>query len=385
MTKFDDIIEEIEEHKGTGVELETLDDGDDDIEEPWDPRLIRVDPKTFSVRNILDMIDEDDLELAPDFQRGKVWNHRQKARLIESILLRIPLPAFYFSEDNDGLLQVIDGLQRLSTIHDFVRGEPENRFKLEKLEYLQDEVGGKDFKDIEGTLWARRIYKTQINANIVDPQTPDKLKFDIFKRINTGGSPLNAQEIRHCMSAKRSRAFLKRLASMKSFRKATNHKLDKHVRMVDREVILRFCAFRLLENIEDYGSTGALDAFLTETTRKIDHKLSKTSLDKLKEDFDRAMQNAYRLFGEHAFRKWPEGSDRLPPINRALFESWGVTLADYDWNQIKNRKKEIVKAARAAMRSDEELISSITSSTSSIKKVTMRFSKIKKLFEEVGF
>jgi uncharacterized protein with ParB-like and HNH nuclease domain len=135
------------------------------------------------------MVKEGDLELAPDFQRKKVWGPVQKSRLIESILLRIPLPAFYFSSDEQGLLQVVDGLQRLSTINDFVNG----KFVLNGLEYLQKDVGGKRFETLPAN-WSRRVYSTQIIANVVDPQTPDQVKFDIFKRINTGGSPLNAQE-----------------------------------------------------------------------------------------------------------------------------------------------------------------------------------------------
>src|SRR5438105_4069803 len=115
------IIEETDDNfRPTGVEAE--DKQEAPPLKPYDPEQIRVDPKTFSLRQILDMIDDEDLELAPDFQRLKVWTSIQKSRLIESVLLRIPLPAFYFSSDEAGALQVVDGLQRLSTIHDYVRG-----------------------------------------------------------------------------------------------------------------------------------------------------------------------------------------------------------------------------------------------------------------------
>ena len=180
MTEQKEIIEELDGDEKTGVELERQGD-EDDVVRPWDPTTIRVDPKTYSLRNIIDMIRDNDLELAPDFQRKKVWGDVQKSRLIESILIRIPLPAFYFSSDDGGLLQVVDGLQRLSTVNDFVNGE----FRLNGLEYLQKEVGGKRFKDLPA-LWSRRIYSTQITANVVDPQTPDQVKFDIFKRTQYG-------------------------------------------------------------------------------------------------------------------------------------------------------------------------------------------------------
>ncbi len=382
----DNIIEEQEldkgQSRGTGVEWEDLEDEKRDIKKPWDPKLIRVDPKNFSLRNILDMIDDEHggLELAPDFQR-RVWTLTQKSRLIESIFLRIPLPTFYFSEDDEGLLQVIDGLQRLSTVYDFVRGK---HFKLENLEYLKNELGGKDFKNIDGSLWSRRIYNTQIIVNIVDPQTPDNVKFDIFKRINTAGSPLKAQEIRHRMSKSRSREFLKVLANSKLFNLATSNKLRGHISMVDREIILRFCAFRLIEDIDDYMQTGTMDAFLTEATRKIDNDLTNSELQQLERDFERAMENAYNLFGDHAFRKWPKEDDRLNPINRALFEIWGVFLADYEWNELKPHKKSIVEEARKMMRYDEDFISSVSVSTSSFRKVETRFAKVRELFKRIG-
>ena len=104
------------------LQIETEDPQFRDIERPWDPESIRVATNSFSLRNMIDLITEGSLDLAPDFQRLQVWKEVQRAQLIESILLQIPLPAFYFAEDAEGMLQVVDGVQRLSTIHDFVTG-----------------------------------------------------------------------------------------------------------------------------------------------------------------------------------------------------------------------------------------------------------------------
>lgn len=380
------VIEEHEDHQPTGVEAETPDSDDIDIDSPWDPKLIRVDPKFFSLRHVLDMIDEGDLEIAPDFQRRGVWKPWQKSRLIESILLRIPLPAFYFSQDEAGNMQVIDGRQRLSAVHDFVRGgkEGSNHFRLVSLEYLESEVGGKFFSDLEKTLWAKRINGTQISVNVVDPQTPDKVKFDIFKRINTAGSPLNAQEIRHCMSKQRSRDFLRKLATTEAFDKATDSKLKDHVRMVDREVILRFCAFMIL-GVSEYAEYGTMDAFLTEATRKIDSELSDKDLADLEQQFILAMDNAYGLFGNHSFRKWPENdSGRQNPINRALFEAWTVALADHPWNCLEPVKDNVVAKARKAMTEDGDFITAISVATSSHGRVEKRFETVRRILEEAG-
>jgi len=211
------------------------------------------------------------------------------------------------------------------------------------------------------------------------------VKFDIFKRINTGGSPLNAQEIRHCMSKQCSRTFLKKLASSEAFNEATGESLRNHVRMVDREVILRFCAFRLIKSIEkDYVHHNTMNAFLTEITRKIDRDFSNKVLEKLAKDFERAMFNAYKLFGKHTFRKWPIDSEKYYPINRALFESWGIALADYEWQTLSHYKQQIVKAAREMMLNDNEFLSAISTSTSTASKIELRFEKVKQILKDVG-
>lgn len=128
--------EAVDDEGGTGIE-EEIEDEPDHVR-PYDPDKIRVDPKTFSLQQLLDDIGSGDLDLAPDFQRNKVWGPRQKVRLVESVLLRIPLPAFYFSADKSGRFSVVDGVQRLSTLHGFLNDE----FALTKgdLEYLTLDV-----------------------------------------------------------------------------------------------------------------------------------------------------------------------------------------------------------------------------------------------------
>jgi hypothetical protein len=249
-----------------GIELEDSDS--DGRAEPYDPDKIRVDPKNFSLKQVIDDIDNSDIDLAPDFQRDKVWRPRQKVRLIESVLLRIPLPAFYFSADAKGRLSVVDGVQRLSTIHAFVKGEfglATSDLEYLKVSDLSETLGGLavcNYADLSPQ-WRRRLAQTQITANVIDPQTPEQVKFDIFKRINTGGSPLSSQEIRHSMMRDRCRTLLKELASSPEFLDATPAQIHHHKRMVDREVILRFLAFSILDDVNKYPADSTMDAFLS--------------------------------------------------------------------------------------------------------------------------
>lgn len=366
------VLEEHFQNMPLDVEAE-IDGADEERDLPWAPDDIRVSSRNFSLRNVLDMIEEEELELAPDFQRNQVWKLQQKCGLIESILLQIPLPAFYFAQDKDGTMKVIDGLQRLSTAYDFAR---KNAYALSHLEYLKGEEG-KYFGDLS-PVWRRRFNQTQLVVHVIDPQTPAQVRYEIFKRINTGGTPLNAQEIRHCLTGRRCRDFLKRCAGSSAFLSTVGQNFRDHVRMVDRELVLRFCAFRLL-GLEAYR--GAMDPYLDEAAAWIDdpERTSAVQLDRLEMEFTRAMSEAYGVFGEHAFRKWPRGTDKLSPLNRPLFESWAVAFAEAEQAGVSIDAPRVVEGARALMTDDQAYLDAISTSTGSVSKVRYRFAKARAL------
>jgi len=375
-SQTEDVREEYFESHATGVELEGEDPPRSDDLEPWDPEKIRIHTKHYSLRQVVDMINEHDIDLAPDFQRRYVWKERQRSGLIESLLLGIPLPSFYFNEDETGCLQVVDGVQRLTTIFGYVK---EPNFKLSEVIYL-NELKGQGFDDLKKS-YRRRLDSTQFVAHVIDPQTPYRVKFDIFRRINTGGIPLSTQEIRHCMSKDKSREFLKKLASDRSFFDATGGALENHPRMADREVALRFVAFRLFTSAE-YAKHGSFDEFLGVVTKRLDSS-TKEALDKLRADFVRGMKNSYTVFGEHSFRKWPLNTTRKSPINRALFESWGTVLADYQGSINRGMANKLAKCARTMMTNDPDFIKSISSSTGSVGSVQTRLSKAREAVQRV--
>ena len=368
--------EEYFESQATGVELEDAVSPQPDEPEPWDPEKIRIHTKHYSLRQLVDMIADGDIDLAPDFQRNYVWKRRQRWSLIESLLLGIPLPSFYFNEDTSGRLQVVDGVQRLTTIFQYVN---ERDFKLGGVTYLHD-LEGQGFDDL-AAMFRRRLNNAQFVAHVIDPQTPYRVKFDIFRRINTGGSPLSAQEIRHCMSDARSRKFLKELATDESFSTATGNALRDHPRMADREVALRFVGFRLFTP-DEYAQHGSFDEFLGAVTKQLDDPAGQ-SLNKLRADFVRGMTNSYAVFGEHAFRKWPCDAERRNPINRALFESWGTVLADHNETTVRAGKEELVKRAREMMTNDYEFIRAISGSTGDVRNVRTRILSVRDAAQEV--
>lgn len=313
-----------------------------DANNPYNPELIRVETKTFSLRQIYDMIGDEDINLSPDFQRHLVWDDFRKSRLIESILLRIPLPMFYFSQDEEGVLAVVDGLQRLSAIKQFM----DNKLQLKNLEYLVNCEGcyySKEGHAIEDK-YLRWFNMTQITANVVDPQSPLKVKYDIFRRINTGGQPLNSQELRNCLAHNNLRRVLSEMADSIPFKEATTWSIS-DVRMDAQELALRFIYFYDLlckqNNLNNYS--GNIDTELDELVERI----GKTSYDDLHPYlvmFENAMENAKYLFGRQAFRKIYEittvNSGRSP-INKALFVSWSVLLSQYDPELIRRNNTEL--------------------------------------------
>lgn len=362
---------------------------------PWDPGKIRITTKAFSLRDVVDQISDADIDLAPDFQRDFVWKERQKTRLIESILLGIPLPAFYFNQRDDGTYQVIDGVQRLTTVSLFMQNHHTlNRSDLEYLHALH----GTSYATLEPAA-QRRLRATQIVVHVIEPQTPEEMKYDIFSRVNTLGSPLSAQEIRHATSRERSRLFLRRLSESDAFDAATEWQfwrasperggdsIRDSARMTNRELVLRFCAFYDYSE-ERYRVYPSLDSFLVAYTRRLDGTsdtephISDKGLADLEQSFIRAMENAAEILGPAAFRRWPVNQRRRGPINRAVFESQAIALSRYSLKQLRKKQSDIALAFRS-MFSNADYSRAVTVGTGDPISVTRRLDVTKKLLAEI--
>ena len=179
---------------------------------------------------------------------------------------------------------------------------------------------------------------TQITVNVIDPSSPFKLKYDIFRRINTGGQPLKAQEIRNCLSSDELRKALREMANLPSFKKATGYSI-KDVRMEAQELALLFIAFHKKyitdKTLNNYsGNIESELNTLTETLSK-DKKFDYTEYVTL---FDNAMKNAYHLFGRYSFRKCKtehiNANAYRQLINKALFVSWSVLLCEFSHEKL---------------------------------------------------
>ena len=367
-------IREEGETAGDGVERETLDVADETrIEQPFDPTRIRIATREPSVDIVMERIRRREIDLAPDFQRsGDIWPRGTQSRLIESILLRIPLPVFYMAADPDDNWQVVDGLQRLGTLRNFIL---DKRLRLSGLEYL-NQFEGHGYDQLPRPM-QRRITETQLSCHVIEPGTPPEVMFNVFKRINTEGKPLVGQEIRHALNPGPARDLLCELAGSAEFLRATDGTVNPK-RMADRECVLRFLAFRALGD-DSYG--GKLDDFLMSGMKYLNAAPARHP--PMCDDFRRAMSLAWDLFGKEAFRKpnRPGYKRWRSPVNKPLFESLGVALAEVsetraEW--LRGRKDEVMARLRALM-DDAEFFESISVGTQTTRQVKVRFGRMREL------
>lgn len=368
--------EDLGEVGGTGIEEEDT-GGGFEITEPFDPARIRVDTKPMVISLLMDRIRNREIDLTPGFQRkGGIWSVKAKSQLIESLLIRIPLPAFYMDGSDESKWLVVDGLQRLSTLKSFVI---DKTLSLSGLEFLGDSCENKKFDQLPRNL-QRRILETQVTVFLIQENTPPAVKFNIFKRINTGGLPLSSQEIRHALNQGKASTLLQILAESPEFQTATNEGI-RDDRMGDRECVLRLLSF-MRTPYQEY-KTKNLDTFLNQCMIEL-NQAPDTELHDLDGRFRRAMVDCYRLFGDQAFRKQKRGNPRRSPINRALFEVWAANiepLSPADMEKLVTRRDDL-RRRFIVLLEDADFEASITYGTGDPRKVRLRFSKIGEMVRE---
>lgn len=375
---FSEPNEEGIEVDGQGVEVEDLEGDTVQIDEPFDPTLIKIDTKAALVYLVIERISRNEIDLNPDFQRNSgIWDRRRQSRLIESLLLRIPLPVFYMAADENDSWQVVDGLQRLDALKGFVLDKTLHLRGLEYLHQFENQSYDKLPREMQ-----RRIQETELSCHVIQAGTPPEVMFNVFKRINTGGKPLTPQEIRHALNPGTARSFINDLAQCQEFLEATGRSISP-ARMADRECVLRFIAF-YSKDLNTYK--GDLDAFLVNAMQSLNEATARDQLNVLRSAFRRAMRLASTLFGPEAFRKPQRSMRSRSLVNKPLFESWAVNLARIpeDRSQLlAERKEDVREAFRRMMDDDEAFVESITFGTQTTKQVRMRFQRIEELVNRV--
>jgi hypothetical protein len=343
---------------------------------------------TPSISELCNLKQEGELILQPSWQRDFVWDQKKASKLIESVLINVPLPAIYLDKDKNGKLTVIDGQQRLTSFISFIEG----KFRKTEEETIEFSLKGLDILELNNLKFAqldkvmqRKIKNTPLKCIVIKPESHPDIKFEIFERLNTGAVKLNDDELRNSVFRGPHIDLLKDLSENEDFQDILNRP-QFHKRMIDRGMILRFLSF--------YNKTYL--KYRPPIKQFVNHELDENkslSAEKIKEYkkiFLHSVDLSKIVFGDKAFKRYVPGSEdnrsgswSATRINMALFDivMWG--FANYEKNQVVPNADAIREELINLMSSNQEFIDSIMIQTSSTEQVQKRFEVWKNSLKQV--
>lgn len=302
-------------------------------------RKIHTDAYPMSIGELINLYKDEEIDIHPEFQRFYRWTDSQKSKLIESILLGIPLPSIFVAQREDGIWDVVDGLQRLSTIFSFLgifKGEDGALIKPLQL------IGTEYMPSLEGVYWShpeaeceipieiKRTFKREkIDVKIIKKESDEKTKYDLFQRLNTGGSKLSPQEVRNCLLIMINHEmydWLKELSEYKEFKNCipiTDKQVQEQTYM---ELALRFVVYRHVQEAERKKYKD-LTELLTEAMKTIftDSEFDKETEKKV---FKKVFLILDKTLQDNSFKKYNEGKGRYSgPFSLAIFEVISIGMS----------------------------------------------------------
>jgi hypothetical protein len=340
-----------------------------------DSRKIIWQAKDFSIREFQAMEQDGDLILQPDYQRKYVMDIKLASRLVESILMDVPIPVIYLAEETDGRYSVIDGQQRLTSFISFLHGKfPDGKeFILSGLKVLK-ELNRFKFIDLDKE-YQMKIKTTTIHTIIIKRESHEDIKFEIFERLNTGSIKLNEDEIRNTMYRG---SYIKLLSELE--KNSVFHQLVRkdnfRKRMIYRGMILRFFAFSEKSYLNYKPS---MKQFCNKELRD-NRNMGTEKINEYKERFIKCLDLVKTVFGDNAFRRFKPGDNdntngdwTISRINMALFDIQMCGFLHYDKHQIIQKADSIREALIELMSYNDEFIAAIEIKTSDRNSVKKRF------------
>jgi uncharacterized protein with ParB-like and HNH nuclease domain len=320
---------------------------------------IHSDSYPMSIGEIVSIYLGNELDIHPDFQRFYRWTLQQKSRLIESILLGIPIPSIFVAQRDDGVWDVVDGLQRLSTIFEFMGilknadGEIIPQLKLSATRYLpslENKVWDCEDKTQCLSQTQRLIVKrSKLQIQIVKKESDKDTKYELFQRLNTGGTRLSDQEVRNCLLVMIDKAFfiwMKELSENPDFQNCISVSERAMNERYDMELVLRFLVYRYTESSEISRST-ELNELLTTKLISFSEK-QVFDKDKEKDVFTKTFQLLNASLGDNVFRKYSSSNDRfIGPFSISGFEAIIPGFSKYVDNYSATNIEEIAKTIKS--------------------------------------
>lgn len=355
--------------------LESAEEGDLQAE----PQDIHLERSDRSLSELKRWFDEGDLVVDPEWQRNFVWNRKQSSKLVESFLLNIPVPVIYLIRTEEDTYEVIDGLQRLKSVFDFL----ENQYRLTGMDILTD-LNGKQFKDMEAQL-QRKLRNSTLRSFELTHGNGSDIHFVIFERLNTGGTKLNEMEIRNCIYRGALNDLIKELAADPKFIECMNSKALS-VRMNDRYLVLRFLAFY---ERTYHRYTRGLKKFLNEFLDAY-RQASPDKIAEYRTKFRNCISASVTIFGNQGFRLISGAIDQSasagewnPRVNAAVFQAVATSFANYDIGQLTRNADSIYEEYLDLITSDEEWLNAVGGANQNADKIKYAFSTWEKRLAEV--
>lgn len=329
----------------------------------------------FNVKNLADMVTNKQIDTSPKYQRRLRWEDARSSKLIESLLMNVPIPPLFFAEEKYGKYAVIDGQQRLRALSAFFS----NMLELEGLEVFS-ELNGKRFAELPNELQSILNMRPTLRCIIILRQSDPQIKFEVFERLNTGGVHLNPQEIRNSAYRGPLNDLIIDLSENSNFRsmlKITNPKKSKIVQqMRDCELILKF--YSLKDSWVDFKGRlkDNLNQFMEDN-----QSASKEQLEKLENDFVDTLELVKAAFGDNTFRRYdPATQSWGSQVLASIFDSQMIACYELDLHakDLEDRQEEILEKFKSLFE-DEEFLYAIGSGTNQKSKIIYRINKIKEI------
>lgn len=313
----------------------------------------------YNLSTLSDLVNREKIDLSPQYQRRFRWDRKRQSKLIESFLMNVPIPPVFLSEDRYGTYAVIDGKQRLAAIREFIRG----RLKLQGLKVFED-VNGLSIDGLPARL--RDILETRatIRAIIILPQSEPQVKFEVFKRLNTGGVRLNAQEIRNSSYPGPLNDLILRLSTTSEFHALLGIRVKDKERsaiyrqMRDAEFVLRFFTFRKTWDSFSGGMMRKMDEFMSENQH-----MDTRALTTAEAEFNTTLEAIRAAFGEHAFQRWlPDKRDWKRQVLASLYDAQMFAVQGHQPEALEAKRSEIENGVKRLL-SDADFREAIDAAT----------------------
>lgn len=312
-------------------ELDTNEDDEErpELEIPLNERKLLTQPFDFIVGSLDQQIKDGSLVLQDEFQRRVVWDDRKSSRLIESLLLNVPIPVCYFSELEDGSYSVIDGQQRLTALYRYMS----NLLPLSGLR-VRSELNRKRFSELDRA--DQRMIRTRtIRCIVIQKESHPAIRFDVFERINSGAVRLKPQELRNSTYRGKLNALIKELCEDQTFQRIRGvTEIDK--RMGDAELVLRFFAFHYRSSEYKGYFAPFLDQYMKDGVKMADNEIVEH-----RRIFLETARKVEAVFGREAYRQIGPDGKASNQVNRAIYDIVMLTFARLPEPELKRRAQDI--------------------------------------------